>query len=151
MPILETDYVQWIDSCCTDKSSSAELFEALNSMYRWCSDAQVCYAFLSDVWDTSGRDPHELSSELRCSKWFTRGWTLQELLAPSTLVFFDRDWKDIGTKPTLKGLLESITGVKEEHLFDSRKASIAQKMSWAAIRERTRVEDQGYCLMGYSR
>ena len=140
--------MQWIDSCCIDKSSSAELSEAINSMYRWYSDAQVCYAFLFDVWDTSGQDPHELGSEFRRSKWFTRGWTLQELLAPSTLVFFDRDWKDIGTKSSLKDLLESITGVKEEHLFDCRKASVAQKMSWAAIRETTRVEDQAYCLMG---
>ena len=119
-------------------------------MYGWYSDAQVCYAFLSDVSPLFGvnADPRRLGSPFRRSKWFTRGWTLQELLAPKNLIFFDRYWGEIGTKSTLKDLLGSITGVKDDHLFDICSASVAQKMSWAALRETTRVEDQAYCLMG---
>jgi hypothetical protein len=80
------------------------------------------------------------------SKWFTRGWTLQELLAPKTVVFFDQDWVDIGTKSSLAPLISAVTGIKDLFLFKT--ASVAQKMSWAAKRETTRVEDRAYCLMG---
>jgi hypothetical protein len=127
----------WIDSCCIDKKSSAELSEAINSMFQWYRSAQVCYAYLGDVDNT--RAFHD-------SKWFTRGWTLQELLAPETVVFFDRNWIEIGTKSSLAPLISSITGI--QHLFSFKKACVAQKMSWAAKRETTRVEDRAYCLMG---
>src|SRR5450432_4354296 len=93
----------WIDSCCIDKSSSAELSEAINSMFRWYRDAQVCYAYLGDVPGT--RDsPYTENSVFRCSAWFTRGWTLQELLAPETVVFLDQNWVEIGTKSSLAPL-----------------------------------------------
>jgi len=129
----------WVDSCCIDKSSSAELSEAINSMFKWYRDAQVCYAYLSDV----GPEP---SSTFQQSKWFTRGWTLQELLAPEIMVFFDRDWKEIGTKLRMRKLIESVTGIT--HLINFELASVAQKMSWASKRQTTRVEDKAYCLMG---
>ena len=129
----------WVDSCCIDKSSSAELSEAINSMFEWYQNAQVCYAYLSDV----GPEP---SSTFKQSKWFTRGWTLQELLAPEIMVFFDRDWKEIGTKLRMRKLIESVTGIT--HLINFELASVAQKMSWASKRQTTRVEDQAYCLMG---
>ena len=126
-------------------------------MYRWYTDAQVCYAFLSDVDVISSvsYEPRTYQSgfeeykwAFRTSMWFTRGWTLQELLAPANLVFFDVNWIEIGTKSSLASSLASITGVKIEHLFDIHSASVAQKMSWAAARETTRLEDQAYCLMG---
>jgi hypothetical protein len=134
----------WIDSCCIDKTSSAELSEAINSMFRWYRDAEICYAYLSDV---SG--PLERANNMdafRFSKWFTRGWTLQELLAPDELTFFDKDWQEIGTKEGLRDAISRVTGIK--HLFNFEDASVAQKMSWAAKRETTRLEDQAYCLLG---
>lgn len=131
----------WVDSCCIDKTSSAELSEAINSMFMWYREAQVCYAYLGDV---PFMDPNE--SLFGQSKWFSRGWTLQELLAPAIIIFFDQNWNDIGTKSTLRNLITSITGIT--YLFDFEVASAAQKMSWAARRQTTRVEDQAYCLMG---
>ncbi|PMD29348.1 HET-domain-containing protein, partial [Hyaloscypha variabilis F] len=131
----------WIDSCCIDKTSSAELSEAINSMYQWYQASQVCYAYLADV-----RLGKKLHRELEDSQWFTRGWTLQELLAPASVVFFDQDWVDIGTKASLGEIISEITGI--EDLIDFESACVAQKMSWAANRKTTRVEDMAYCLLG---
>lgn len=139
------EYV-WIDTCCIDKTSSSELSEAINSMFRWYQEAQVCYAYLSDV--ASGLDYR--SSEFRQSRWFTRGWTLQELIAPRSLIFFSEGWIDIGTKWSLKSLISDITGIDVGVFNGTRlgKFSVAQKMSWASQRETTRIEDTAYCLMG---
>jgi hypothetical protein len=134
----------WIDSCCIDKTSSAELSEAINSMFRWYRDAEICYAYLSDV--SAPLTKSDNMDAFRFSKWFTRGWTLQELLAPDELTFFDKDWKEIGTKEGLRETISKVTGIK--HLFNFEDASVAQKMSWAARRETTRLEDQAYCLLG---
>jgi hypothetical protein len=137
----------WIDSCCIDKSSSAELSEAINSMYRWYQNAEVCYAYLLDVpEDPSDEDPCAADSFFRRSKWFSRGWTLQELLAPWTVVFFNKNWIEIGTKSSLYDTIVSITGIKP--LANFEEACVAQKMSWASRRETTRLEDMAYCLMG---
>lgn len=78
----------WVDTCCIDKTSSTELSEAINSMYRWYRDALVCYAYLADV--TANESPGNEDSSFRKSRWFTRGWTLQELIAPASVVFFRR-------------------------------------------------------------
>ena len=78
----------WIDTCCIDKTSSAELSEAINSMYRWYGEAQICYAYLADV-DSAGQNDPLTMRRFERSRWFTRGWTLQELLAPDFLVFYD--------------------------------------------------------------
>jgi hypothetical protein len=134
----------WIDSCCIDKTSSAELSEAINSMFRWYRDAEVCYAYLSDV--SGPLEEGKNIDTFRSSQWFTRGWTLQELLAPDELKFLDKNWDEIGTKESLCETLSQVTGIK--HLFNFEDASIAQKMSWAARRETTRFEDQAYCLLG---
>lgn len=113
--------------------------------------AESCYVYLSDVFfkpyapTFNGSDPEWLKS-FQSSKWFTRGWTLQELLAPGTVVFFDKNWKEFGTKESLEDQVISITGIR--HLFDFEKASIAQRFSWASKRETTRIEDTAYCLMG---
>ncbi|KAK0105206.1 hypothetical protein ONS95_004399 [Cadophora gregata] len=138
------EYV-WIDSCCIDKSSSAELSEAINSMFRWYKDAIICYVYMSDVY-FSESNPVPNKQSFKSSAWFTRGWTLQELLAPDMIVFYDKSWNEIGTKATLKSIIEETTRIT--HLFDFSKACIAQKMSWAAMRTTTRVEDEAYCLMG---
>ena len=138
----------WIDTCCIDKSSSAELSEAINSMFQWYRDADICYAYLSDV-ESSGDPTAEESSFVR-SRWFTRGWTLQELLAPVEVVFLSSDWEEIGTKKSLGPTVSAITGVSARAL-DERcwpQYSVAQKMSWAAARCTTRPEDGAYCLMG---
>lgn len=129
----------WIDSCCIDKMSSAELSEAINSMFRWYREAQACYAYLSDVpgggdWEIRQRQ----DSAFRNSQWFTRGWTLQELLAPDSVIFFDQSWEDIGTRSSMEDLLSDITGIDYFEHYEN--ASIAQKMSWASPRKDKRPE-----------
>lgn len=135
----------WIDTCCIDKSSSAELSEAINSMFRWYEMSQTCYAYLDDLHDRFN---------LRClrkSKWFTRGWTLQELIAPADVVFLTAEWQEIGTKSTLAKQISSTTRIRECILVDGLYAhdtSIAEKISWAAGRRTTREEDHAYSLLG---
>ena len=139
----------WIDTCCIDKTSSAELSEAINSMYRWYRDAGICYAFLVDVWiGKENKYSSRVIQEFCESRWFTRGWTLQELLAPQTMCFFDKDWRRLGDKVTLEREMSSITGIQRSHIVKHTSASAAQKMSWASGRKTTRVEDMAYSLMG---
>lgn len=135
----------WIDTCCIDKTSSAELSEAINSMYRWNRDSEVCYAYLTDCYLPMGK----LSDVDFCkSWWFTRGWTLQELLAPSTVIFYDRDWCEIGTRSSLTPQISIVTGISSQDMADPQSASIAAKMSWASRRQTSRVEDMAYSLLG---
>ncbi|KAF9065404.1 heterokaryon incompatibility protein-domain-containing protein, partial [Rhodocollybia butyracea] len=142
----DREYI-WIDTCCIDKSSSSELSEAINSMYRYYVEAQVCYAYLADVQSDL---PRSLDFTFRVCKWFTRGWTLQELIAPKTVVFFAQDWEKIGTKASLQGIITEITGIPAGVLLknDAKEMSIAKRMSWAAGRKTTRIEDRAYSLMG---
>ena len=166
----------WVDTCCINKESSAELSEAINSMYQWYKGSEVCYVYLSDV-SLSARKPKE-------SRWFTRGWTLQELLAPSFVKFFDQDWnylscKDLNSEelrrhtkiaraiyrhPSMKwkeiasvsqslsflAEVAEVTRVGLPYLVEGTVpcASIAQKMSWVAKRETKRGEDIAYCMLG---
>ena len=142
------DYV-WIDTCCIDKKSSAELSEAINAMYSWYSKAAICYAYLSDV--PAEADVHSRNSDFTKSRWFTRGWTLQELVAPVDLRFFAQDWTELGSKITLQETLASVTGIERGVLagtIEIKTRSIAQRMSWASRRETTRTEDIAYCLLG---
>ncbi|KAF5366032.1 hypothetical protein D9758_006731 [Tetrapyrgos nigripes] len=142
------EYV-WVDTCCINKESSAELSEAINSMYKYYHGSQVCYVYLLDVKRTV--DPRsDQEKSLRRSRWFTRGWTLQELLAPTGLVFLDEEWVDMGTKCSLQDVVTAVTGIPYQALIqnDFRTFSTATKMSWAASRVTTREEDLAYCLMG---
>lgn len=134
----------WVDTNCIDKTSSAELSEAINSMFRWYTDSAVCYAYLADVEDPD--DPQEFVR----SRWFTRGWTLQELLAPEDVRFFSRDWQPMGTKLDRSGLISHITAISEAFLVGRSllQASVAERMSWAAYRNTSRQEDIAYCLLG---
>ncbi|EJF60890.1 HET-domain-containing protein, partial [Dichomitus squalens LYAD-421 SS1] len=139
----------WIDSSCIDKTSSSELQEAINSMYPWYGSAHTCYAFLSDV--PSSTHVKVKGSAFRESRWFKRGWTLQELIAPPWIVFLSSEWKVLGTKDGLVDVIHEITLIsrrilRHEDSLDT--ASIAQRMSWAAGRQTTRVEDQAYSLQG---
>ena len=154
---LEYNWI-WIDTCCVDKTSSAELSEAINSMYAWYQGASMCIAYLQDVPDPTSIGPQSEDSHtmimFRSSRWFTRGWTLQELIAPRTVVFVSEGWIPIGSKATLSKVLEEITGIPSSVLlFDCaiEDISIAQRMSWAASRDTTRIEDRAYSLMGLFR
>jgi len=84
-----------IDTCCIDKKSSAELSEAINSMYKWYEKSEKCYAYLEDV---SSQRTSRFWDNFSESSWFKRGWTLQELIAPMKLKFFAEDWKPLGNK-----------------------------------------------------
>ncbi|KAI1398157.1 HET-domain-containing protein [Hypoxylon fuscum] len=139
----------WIDSCCIDKRSSAELSEAINSMFAWYRDAAICYAFLLKAPNELGTA--ESKAEFAKNRWFTRGWTLQELLAPSEVIFFSGEWVPIGEKKLLCALLARITGIDLDILLGGCpliSASVGRRMSWAAKRVTTRPEDSAYCLLG---
>ncbi|RYN21419.1 hypothetical protein AA0119_g9356 [Alternaria tenuissima] len=190
----------WVDTCCIDKRSSAELSEAINSMYRYYWGAEKCYAYLTDVGDENSGDrvpgigekrgweyiiygssadfshdinvgsadvaydPQEPSVELPRSvrpereifqflnsRWFKRGWTLQELLAPATLEFYDQEWNMIGTKFSLATFIQVATEIQAQYILDRnamKGASIGLRLSWASQRDTTRDEDQAYCLFG---
>ncbi|TBU54287.1 heterokaryon incompatibility protein-domain-containing protein [Dichomitus squalens] len=141
----------WVDTCCINKDSSAELTEAINSMFRYYTLADVCYVYLSDVMTRSLDVLEKSYSDFRSSRWHRRGWTLQELIAPELVVFLSRSWELLGTKMDLAPLLESITKVPVDVLQLRVRPSdycVAARMAWAANRETTRPEDEAYCLMG---
>ncbi|KAK9421354.1 putative Heterokaryon incompatibility domain-containing protein [Seiridium unicorne] len=143
----------WVDTICIDKSSSAELSEAINSMYFWYQSSKLCYAYLKDVSGTPSdqTDPLDL---FKRSRWFTRGWTLQELLAPGNVVFFTQSWTVLGTRNALASTIAAVTGIDQRCLTKEiklRNYSVAQRMSWAANRSTTREEDIAYCLLGIFR
>ena len=139
----------WVDTCCINKSSSAELSEAINSMFQYYSEARICYAYLQDV--GSNFDERASERQFRRSTWHTRGWTLQELIAPRIVLFVSRTWEIICSKADRAELLETITHVPAAILrFEEPlpKFSVAQRMAWAASRRTSRAEDEAYCLLG---
>ncbi|KAI4182000.1 MAG: hypothetical protein LQ346_006660 [Caloplaca aetnensis] len=141
----------WVDTVCIDKKSSAELSEAINSMYDWYDKAAVCYAYMSDVSMTAEGLDATVIDAFKSSRWFRRGWTLQELLAPSKIIFYDKDWRCLGSRARLANYITSATGIHQRYLrskIPCASASIATRMSWAAHRSTTRVEDEAYCLLG---
>ncbi|KAM0436846.1 hypothetical protein ACHAPT_002559 [Fusarium lateritium] len=139
----------WIDTCCIDKSSSVELSEAVNSMFRWYQEADMCIAYLWDIQYTGPRPANYVI--LEDSDWFTRGWTLQELLAPRVVEFYSGKWEPLGSKNEICLDLERITKISAAYLNGEKRvteASVAERMSWASRRQTTRVEDMAYCLLG---
>jgi hypothetical protein len=144
----------WVDTCCIDKSSSAVLSEAVISMFRWYHNAAKCYVYLSDIsrpaFDINDKSklPYELA--FRKSRWFTRGWTLQELLAPASIEFFSTDWEQLGNKKSLERLIHEITGIPIRALQGSPLSnfSVTERLLWAEKRETTREEDKAYSLLG---
>ncbi|KAF2824544.1 HET-domain-containing protein [Ophiobolus disseminans] len=132
----------WVDTVCIDKTSSAELTEALNSMFRWYRDAKRCYVYMNDV---VSAEP-----DFQNSAWFTRGWTLQELVAPKVVEFYSKDGVFLGTKVTMEEQISSSTGIPIEALRGKslNSFSIEERMSWTQKRQTTREEDMSYCLLG---
>ncbi|KAI0096091.1 heterokaryon incompatibility protein-domain-containing protein [Nemania sp. FL0031] len=143
----------WVDTCCIDKTSSAELSEAINSMFTYYQNAAFCIALISDLPgapENVGLAAHFESEFPRC-RWLTRGWTLQELIAPPRVRFYDSTWTFRGTKHDWKPFLARETGVDETILVDSsglRHIPVARRMSWASKRQTSRTEDMAYCLLG---
>ena len=162
----------WIDSCCIDKQSSAELSEAINSMFQWYSLASVCLAYLPDYLDSripldhhiplAERDiyrccdrhyidPGTRRGSLRHCKWFSRGWTLQELIAPKDVLFLCRHWRVFGSKVALADTLAEVTGIEASvltHTKSFREVSVADRFHWTRQRKTARVEDEAYSLLG---
>jgi hypothetical protein len=139
----------WLDTCCIDKTSSAELSEAINSMYTYYAQAQICYAFLDDVKQITS-SPDDVSMLASCA-WFTRGWTLQELIAPREVYFYSMDWVPLGTKSSLCRKISKVSNISMPVLRDPDMLAhvcVSEKMSWAAERSTTRPEDEAYALMG---
>ena len=145
----------WVDTCCIDKSSSAELSEAINSMFRWYYNAAECYVYLSDV-SIGGSTRNDLSTQriwkpaFQHSRWFTRGWTLQELVAPTSVKFFSKESEQLGNKSSLMQDIHEITGIAVRALQGSplSQFSVNERMSWATRRETKREEDAAYSLLG---
>ncbi|KAF2677749.1 kinesin light chain 1 [Lentithecium fluviatile CBS 122367] len=145
----------WVDTCCIDKSTSDELSTAINSMFRWYQRASRCYVYLSDVAvpkDVADAEAFWITwrESFRRSRWFTRGWTLQELLAPPSVEFFSKDYKRLGTRISLEQEIHEITkipirGLRGQNLTEY---SVEERMGWAGQRTTTLKEDQVYCLLG---
>jgi hypothetical protein len=140
----------WVDTCCIDKSSSAELTEAINSMFRWYQESERCYVYLPDVSTNADNNLLRWKPEFRKSRWFTRGWTLQELIAPNLVEFYSREGHLLGNKLSLKETLCEVTGIAPEALegTDLNHFSIEERLSWAVKRTTKREEDAAYCLLG---
>ena len=141
----------WIDSCCIDKKSSSELSESINSMFRWYRNAVVCYAHLEDVASQFPSQDH-CCAAIAGSRWFTRGFTLQELIAPVEVIFYSMQWRSLGTRTALALPISKHTNIDVDALLRGARAlpyqSISKRMSWAAKRQTTRPEDTAYCLLG---
>lgn len=143
------DYA-WIDTCNIDKISSAELQEAINSMYRYYKESKLCIVYLADVMDRNRYRVGQFDVAFRSSRWFQIGWTLQELLAPNVVEFWSSSWNDlIGTKLTLRPVICSITGMHERALldFNPKTRYAVDILHWASHRQCTRAEDEAYSLL----
>ncbi|KAF7539263.1 hypothetical protein G7054_g2243 [Neopestalotiopsis clavispora] len=142
----DLDYF-WVDTCCIDKANYTELSTALNSMFRWYQNAVHCYTYLSDV-STSSKDSWE--SQFRRSRWFERGWTLQELLAPASVKFYSVEQDFLGDKSEMVDVIHDITKIKAAALQGASLAQfpIHERMNWSRRRQTKEEEDIAYCLFG---
>ncbi|KAL7906513.1 HET domain-containing protein [Trichoderma velutinum] len=146
----------WVDTCCIDKSNSTELQREINSMFRLYKNATKCYVYLSDVAKHGNYDQNDSSpvssweSSFRKSRWFTRGWTLQELLAPATVEFFSSECAHLGSKESLEKEINEITQIPLDVLRGRRlsEISIDKRISWSEGRSTTYPEDMAYSLLG---
>jgi hypothetical protein len=144
----------WIDTCCINKENNTELSEAINSMFRWYQNARKCYVYLSDVEYNTSTSESELlrrwKPAFKKSRWFTRGWTLQELLAPASVTFYSKEGELLGDKKSLQDTIHEITGIPRDALSGKQVSefSVVERFSWAEKRQTTRKEDGAYCLFG---
>lgn len=146
----------WVDTCCINKVNKGELSRAINSMFRWYRDAARCYVYLSDVSDAASKTDEEdfslpvWESDFRESRWFSRGWTLQELLAPDSVEFFSQQWKRLGDKASLRQQIYEITGIPDSALQGAHLAQfdVEERLSWNEHRHTKLEEDRVYSLLG---
>ncbi|EXL54233.1 hypothetical protein FOCG_07312 [Fusarium oxysporum f. sp. radicis-lycopersici 26381] len=145
----------WVDTCCIDKSNSTELQEAINCMFRWYKNSVKCYVYLADVslleaHAKVGFSEAQWMPAFRNSRWFTRGWTLQELIAPASVEFFSSQGTKLGNKRSLENLIREATGLPSAALRGRPLSnfSVAQRLSWSSERNTTRPEDKAYSLLG---
>ncbi|KAL8351308.1 hypothetical protein RB598_006205 [Gaeumannomyces tritici] len=145
--VMDSDQMH---TCCINKSDLTELSESINSMFKWYKGAQACYAYLADL-----EADADVDTRLRGCHWFTRGWCLQELVAPRSLIFLDQTWATVGTRRVFKSLVVTITTIPVHVLHSAKDISevlagtpIATRMSWAANGATARVKDLAYCLLG---
>ena len=137
----------WVDTCCINRKSETELSEAIISMYAWYRDSRICYALLEYV----SRDDGDWEEDVERSRWFTRGWCLQELIAPSTVMFYNANWQYLGTKGSLGRLVRNTTGIPANvmnGIVQPTAYSIGESMSWASSIDTIKSEDKAYCLLG---
>jgi Heterokaryon incompatibility protein (HET) len=143
----------WMDTCCIDKANHTELSEAITSMFQWYRDAVNCYVYLSDVSVRNVDDnwtKRTWKLAFRKSRWFTRGWTLQELIAPASVEFFSQEEERLGNKNTLEQQIHEVTGIPITALRGAplSQFSVDERMRGAAKRDTKRKEDKAYCLLG---
>ncbi|OAG07547.1 vegetative incompatibility protein HET-E-1 [Paraphaeosphaeria sporulosa] len=146
----------WIDTCCINKANKAELSQAINSMFRWYGNATRCYVYLSDISSSplsnteEPKSPWPWESDFRKCRWFTRGWTLQELLAPSSVEFFSQEGERLGDRNSLRRLIHEITVVPESALEGAplSQFSVNERLSWIEHRQTKLEEDRAYSLLG---
>jgi Heterokaryon incompatibility protein (HET)/NACHT domain len=145
----------WVDTCCIDQSNSAQLTEAINSMFSWYQKSEKCYVYLSDVsFDISHQDYQnpkpEWQAAFKKSRWFTRGWTLQELIAPKSVEFFSLDWKRLGDKRSLQQQIHDVANIPIPAILGETLSQfdITERFRWSEKRETKRQEDKAYCLLG---
>jgi ankyrin repeat protein len=144
----------WVDTCCINKLDAAELQEAINSMFRWYQNATRCYVYLSDVSkdaSTSDDRSQRWKPEFRQSRWFARGWTLQELIAPKSVEFFSKEGTMLGNKRSLEQTIQEITGVAVHAIRGDALSQFSEEeiLSWVTKRQTKREEDIVYCLLGF--
>ena len=140
----------WVDTCCIDKRNNTELTEALNSMFRWYSNAEKCYVYLEDVSYDASANGENWEHQFRESRWFKRGWTLQELIAPSSVEFYSSTGQNMGTKGDLEKLLNDITrlpirALRGCPLFEF---TVNERLQWQKGRQTKKEEDMVYSLLG---
>ena len=145
----------WIDACCINKANKAELSRAIRSMFRWYRNAARCYVYLSDVSSSLPKADEEATSllwasDFQKSRWFTRGWTLQELLAPRTVEFFSWEWRKLGDKTSLAQQVHEITGIPHLALQGASLSqfTVNERLSWKEHRNTKLPEDGAYSLLG---
>ncbi|KAK7473174.1 hypothetical protein VKT23_001273 [Stygiomarasmius scandens] len=133
----------WIDTCCIKRGEHTDVKTNITSMYGYYQNAEVCYAYLVDI--------PQPAKQFETSEWFERGWTLQELLAPKTVIFFDKYWQRIGDKHELQDSIHRRTSIPLQVLCGEQSIhdiNVLIRVSWAIERETTRPQDQAYCLQG---
>jgi len=143
----------WVDTCCINQSDQNELSTAIYSMFRWYQKAVKCYVYLGDIYVGDQDDQSIITateSALSKSEWFSRGWTLQELLAPERVEFYTRDGVCLGDKSSLDLQITEITDIPILAIRGQSLSRFTPKeiFGWVERRHTKIAEDKAYCLLG---